>query len=203
MKKLPLFALSAALLLSGCNMNSLGGIGQMDSATAGTAIGNVIASVLGLNKMTRQDILGAWSYSGPGCAFTSDQLLAKAGGEVAAAEIKTKVEPTYQKLGIKTGNTSVTFNEDGTFTARIAGKQISGNYTFDETDYKVTLNTLLLSMNCYAKKNVNGISLLFESSKLLTLMQTMSALSGDATLQTIGELMKSYDGLRLGFEYRR
>ena len=203
MKKISLFALAAALMLSGCNMNSLGGIGQMDSATAGAAIGNVIASVLGLNKMTRQDILGAWSYFGPGCAFTSDQLLAQAGGEVAAAEIKTKVEPTYQKLGIKSGNTSVTFNEDGTFTARIAGKQLSGNDTIDETDYKVTLKTLLLSINCYAKKNVNGISLLFESSKLLTLLQTMSALSGDASLQTIGELMKNYDGLRLGFDYRK
>ena len=203
MKKISLFALAAALMLSGCNMNSLGGIGQMDSATAGAAIGNVIASVLGLNKMTRQDILGAWSYFGPGCAFTSDQLLAQAGGEVAAAEIKTKVEPTYQKLGIKSGNTSVTFNEDGTFTARFAGKQLSGNDTIDETDYKVTLKTLLLSINCYAKKNVNGISLLFESSKLLTLLQTMSALSGDASLQTIGELMKNYDGLRLGFDYRK
>lgn len=203
MKKFSVFALTAALLLSGCNMGSLSSIGQMDSATAGATIGNVIASVLGLNKLTRQDILGAWTYSGPGCAFTSDQLLAKAGGEVAAAEIKAKVEPTYQKLGIKTSNTSITFNEDGTFSARFAGKQLSGNYTFSETDYKVTLQTLLFSINGYAKKNVNGIGLLFESSKLLTLMQTMAALSGNTSLQTIGELSKNYDGLRLGFDYRK
>ncbi|MBQ3631349.1 MAG: DUF4923 family protein [Prevotella sp.] len=203
MKKLSVLVIAAALLLSGCNMSTLNGIGQMDSATAGATIGNVIASVLGLNKMTRQDIFGAWTYTGPGCAFTSDQLLAKAGGEVAAAEIKTKIEPTYKKLGIKASNTSVTFNEDGTFTARFAGKQLSGNYTFDEATYKVTMQTLLLSLNCYAKKNINGIGLLFESSKLLTLLQTMAALSGDATFQTVGELSKNYDGLRLGFDYKR
>ena len=67
----------------------------------------------------------------------------------------------------------------------------------------MTLQTLLLSINCYAKKNVNGMGLLFESSKLLTLLQTMSALSGDATLQTVGELSKNYDGLRLGFDYTK
>lgn len=203
MKKFSVLSLAATLLLSSCNMGTIGNIGSMDSATAGSAIGNVIASVLGLNKMTRQDILGSWTYSSPGCAFTSDQLLAKAGGEVAAAEIKTKVQPTYQKLGIKSTNTSITFNEDGTFSARFAGKQFSGNFTFSETDYKVTLQTLLLSINCYAKKNVNGMGLLFESSKLLTLLQTMSALSGDATLQTVGELSKNYDGLRLGFDYTK
>lgn len=203
MKKLSVLAIAATLLLSGCNMGTLGNLGSLDSATAGATIGNVIASVLGLNKMTRQDIIGSWTYASPGCAFTSDQLLAKAGGEVAAAEIKAKVEPTYTKLGIKASNTSVTFNEDGTFTARFAGKQLSGNYTFSETDYKVTLQTLLLSINCYAKKNVSGIGLLFESSKLLTLLQTMAAFSGDATIQTVGELSKNYDGLRLGFDYKR
>ena len=38
------------------------------------------------------------------------------------------------------------------------------------------------------------------ASKLLTLLQTMSAMSGNQTLQTIGTLSKSYDGLRIGFD---
>lgn len=202
MKKTTILSLAAALMLSSCDMSTLGTAAQNPGA-AGAAIGNVIASVLGLNKLTRQDIIGAWTYSGPGCAFTSDQLLAQAGGEVAAAEIKAKIEPTYQKLGIKASNTAITFSDDGTFTAMIGGKKLSGNYTFSETDYKITLQTMLLSLNCYAKKNLNGISLLFESSKLLTLLQTMSALSGNASLQTVGELSKNYDGLRLGFDYKR
>jgi hypothetical protein len=49
---------------------------------------------------------------------------------------------------------------------------------------------------------VNGIGLLFEGKKLLTLIQTMSALGGtqNATLGTISDVASSYDGLRVGFD---
>ena len=61
----------------------------------------------------------------------------------------------------------------------------------------------MLSINCYAKKNSDGIGLLFEASKLLTIMQAMTAMSGNATAQTIGDLSKNYDGLRIGFDYKK
>ena len=61
---------------------------------------------------------------------------------------------------------------------------------------------LLLTINAYVKRNTNGIALLFESSKLLTLLQTISALSGNASMQTVGDISKSYDGLRLGFDFK-
>lgn len=170
------------------------------AATNGQTVGNVLTSVLGLDKVTKQTLIGTWKYNAPGCAFTSEQLLAKAGGEVIATEVRTKLQPTFNTLGIKSSNTSVTFNQDGTFAAKIAGKSWSGNYTFDEKTYKITMSGLLLNVNCYAKKNSNGIGLLFEASKLLTLMQTLSALSGNSSLQTISDLAKNYDGLRMGFD---
>ena len=88
-------------------------------------------------------------------------------------------------------------------TAKVAGKNWSGKYTFDEAQSKITMSGILINVNCYAKRNVDGIGLLFESSKLLSLLQTMSALSGNQTLQTIGELSKSYDGLRMGFDMKK
>ena len=96
----------------------------------------------------------------------------------------------------------MTFNQDGTFSAKIAGKSWSGKYTFDAANSKITMQGLLLNVNCYAKRNSDGIGLLFESKKLLTMLQTMSALSGNQTLQTVGELSKSYDGLRMGFDMK-
>ena len=64
------------------------------------------------------------------------------------------------------------------------------------------MSGLLLNVNCYAKQNVNGIGLLFEGKKLLTLIQTMSALSGNnnTTIKTIGDVASSYNGLRVGFD---
>jgi hypothetical protein len=131
-----------------------------------------------------------------------EQLLAQAGGEVVATQIKTKLQPTFNTVGINSSNTYVTFNQDGTFTASIAGKQWSGKYTYDAATSKVTMQGLLLNVNCYAKKNASGIGLLFEASKLLTVLKTMSALSGNTSLQTIGDLAGNYDGVRIGFDMK-
>ena len=189
-------------VLSGTNAGGV--IGAVTGQGGIGALGNIIASVLGVStRPTKQQLIGSWTYAQPGCAFTSDQLLAQAGGEVVAAQIKANVAPYYQSIGVSSSNTKVTFKQDGTFSAKFAGTSFSGNYTFDENSGMVTMKGMLLTINAYAKRNVDGIALLFESSKLLTLLQTVSALSGNTSIQTVGELSKSYDGLRLGFDFRK
>ena len=185
------FAAFACLAMASCgNMSQV--LGAM---TNGTGVVNAISSVIGLDKVKAQNLIATWKYSGPGCAFTSENLLAKAGGEVAAVQIEQKLLPYYQQVKISESNTYITFKEDGTFSSKIAGTPFSGNYTFDEASQKITLKGLLLSVNCYAKKEANGISILFEAKKLLTVLQTMSAMSGNKDLQTIGDLSKNYDGV--------
>ncbi len=200
MKKVILgFAAFACLAMASCgNMSQM--LGAM---TNGTGVVNAISSVIGLDKVKAQNLIATWKYSGPGCAFTSKNLLAKAGGEVAAVQIEQKLLPYYQQVKISDSNTYITFNENGTFSSKIAGTPFSGNYTFDEASQKITLKGLLLSVNCYAKKEANGISILFEAKKLLTILQTMSAMSGSKDLQTIGDLSKNYDGVRVGFDMKR
>ena len=200
MKKVVLgLAAFACLAMASCgNMNQV-----LSAMTNGTGVVNAISSVIGLDKVKAQNLIGSWKYSAPGCAFTSENLLAKAGGEVAAVQIEEKLQPYYQQVGLSANNTFITFNEDGTFSSKIAGTPFSGNYTFDEATQKITLKGLLLSVNCYAKKELNGISILFEAKKLLTVLQTMSAMSGNKDLQTIGDLSKNYDGVRVGFDMKR
>ena len=200
MKKVVLgLATFACLAMASCgNMNQV-----LSAMTNGTGVVNAISSVIGLDKVKAQNLIGSWKYSAPGCAFTSENLLAKAGGEVAAVQIEEKLQPYYQQVGLSANNTFITFHEDGTFSSKIAGTPFSGNYTFDEATQKITLKGLLLSVNCYAKKEVNGISILFEAKKLLTVLQTMSAMSGNKDLQTIGDLSKNYDGVRVGFDMKR
>lgn len=182
---------------------SCGSMSQVMGAMSGAGIGNAIKSVIGLDKVKAQNLIGTWNYKGPGCAFTSENLLAKAGGEVAAVQIEEKLMPYYQQVGISASNTTITFTEDNKFSAKIAGTPLMGSYTFDEENQKINLKTLLFSTTCYAKKEVGGISILFESKKLLTLLQTMSALSGNKDLQTIGDLSKNYDGVRVGFDLNK
>jgi hypothetical protein len=170
---------------------------------SGGTVANVFSSVIGMDKVTQQGLIGTWTYRGPGCAFTSENLLAKAGGEVAATKAEQEMEPYFKKVGINSSNTRITFNQDMTFAATIAGKSFSGQYTFDEAKALITLKTLLLNFNCYAKREYGGISILFESKKLLTVLQTMAMLSGNTTYQKVAELSKNYDGVRLGFDMKK
>ena len=176
---------------------------QMMTAISNGSVVNAITSVIGMDKVSAQGLIGTWSYMGPGCAFTSKNLLAKAGGEVAAAQIEEKLLPYYQQVGISSSNTFITFKEDGTFTSKIDGTPFSGNYTFDEASQKITLKGLLLSVNCYTKREISGISILFEAKKLLTVLQTMAALSCSKDMQAIGDLSKQYEGVRVGFDMRK
>ena len=199
MRKIQLFFVAVTCML----MTSCGNMNQVLSAIQNGSVINAITSVIGLDKVSAQNLIGSWTYNGPGCAFTSENLLAKAGGEVAAAQIEEKIKPYYQQVGISASNTQITFNQDGTFSSKIAGTNFSGTYTFDEASQQIKLKGLLLSINCYTKREINGISILFEAKKLLTVLQTMSALSGNANLQTIGDLSKQYDGVRVGFDMKK
>ena len=122
---------------------------------------------------------------------------------MAATTAREKLATYYNGLGITSGNTRLTFTQDGQFSGMVDGKSISGTYTYDENECKITLKTLLFSMPAYAKKNTSGISILFESKKLLTVLQTVAAVSGNTNLQTIGDLSKNYDGIRMGFDMKR
>ncbi len=192
--KIGIMALACLLLVSCGNLGAL---------MSGEGVANAITSVIGLNKVRPQELLGTWSYSGPGCAFMSENLLAKAGGEMAAVQIEQKLLPYYQQVGLSANNTIISFKEDGTFSAKVGGAPLSGQFTFDEQNQKITLKTLLFSTSCYTKKELGGISILFEANKLLTILQMASALSGNKDLQTIGEISKNYDGVRIGFDMRR
>lgn len=182
---------------------SCGNMNQVLGAISNGSVVNAITSVIGLDKVSAANLVGTWNYKGPGCAFTSENLLAKAGGEVAAAQIEEKLLPYYQQVGVSSSNTVITFSQDGKFSANIADTPFSGTYTFDEASQQIKLKALLFSVNCYTKREVGGISILFEAGKLLTVLQAMSALSGNANLQAIGELSKKYDGVRVGFDMSR
>lgn len=162
-----------------------------------SAIGNIIGSS---SSVTTKDLIGTWKYNGSKCAFQSENMLAQAGGEIAAGKIESKLNTSFKEVGLKSNNTSFTFNDDKTFSAKIYGKNISGTYTYDEKNKKINCQGILLSFPCYVTKTGSNLNLLFDSSKLLNLFQVVSKFSGNTTLSTIGTLAKNYKGVKLGFK---
>ena len=179
----------------------LGGNSNSSSSAGSSIINGILNNVIGSGTFSKQDLCAhTWKYSKPGCAFTSENLLAKAGGEIAANKVEEKLSEYYSKFGFSSSNTYFTFKTDGTFAAKIDGKSWQGNYTFDEKTHAIQMKGLLLSMSGYATKTTNGISLLFDQKKLLNLIKTIGSLKGNSTLSAIGTIANNYDGMRVGFE---
>ena len=180
--------------------NSSSNSSNSGSSSAGSIINGILNNVIGSGTFKQADLCHTWKYSKPGCAFTSENLLAKAGGEIAANKIENQLEGYYKKFGFSSSNTYFTFNTDGTFSAKIDGKAWNGIYTFDEKTHAIQMKGLLLSASGYATKTTNGISLLFDQKKLLNLIKALSAFKGSSTLSAVGSIANNYDGMRVGFE---
>lgn len=213
--------LALSLVLTGCgNLGNVLGTGNGTTGNSGGGLGNVLGGVLGgvFNgntaeglldmvighvKLDQSALVGTWVYSEPGCAFTSENLLAKAGGSVAATQVKQKLTTVYNSLGISNGNTYFIFDQNGRFEAKIKGIPLSGTYDFEPNNSKLNLKCILFTIPAYVTRTTNGLSLTMESKKLLNVLQTVTALTGNTTLTTIGELSKNFDGVRMGFDVVR
>ena len=227
MKKMITIVLAALLLLgTGCNTGLLGNLGGLGGESTGNGtgqgggLGDILGSVLGgvlgglggntvdgllglvigSVKINESDLYGAWYYTEPGCAFTSENLLAKAGGAVAAETCKEKLLPVYNTLGISSNNTQFQFTQDHQFAANVKGIPLSGTYTYDPTNSTLKIKTMLFSSNVYVTRTTHGLAFTFESKNLLKVLQAIAAMSGNSTLQTVGDLSKQFDGVRLGFD---
>ena len=195
---------SAGSVVAGVLGGLLGGGTTTGSSSTGSSIINgILNKVIGSATFSQADLCAhTWKYSKPGCAFTSENLLAKAGGEIAASKIEEDLSKYYSKFGFSNSNTYFTFKTDGTFAAKIDGKSWNGTYTFDEKTHAIQLKGLLLSASGFATRTANGISLLFEQKKLLTLIKTLSKLNltGSTTMSAVSSIVDNYDGVRIGFE---
>ena len=226
MKKIITAMLTAVMLLgTGCNTGLLGNLGGLGGDTGngtgqggglGDILGGVLGGVLGglggntvdgllglvigSVSINESDLYGTWYYTQPGCAFTSENLLAKAGGAVAAETCKEKLLPVYNTLGINSNNTQFQFTQDHQFAANIKGIPLSGTYTYDASSSTLKIKTMLFSSNVYVTRTTHGLAFTFESKNLLKVLQAIAAVSGNTTLQTVGDLSKQFDGVRLGFD---
>ena len=204
-------ALLSTLLLSSCGTTSLGtqGTGLLSGANAGTtggavsALGSVLTGLLGgSSAVTASDLQGTWTYRKADCVFETQNLLLKAGGEMAATKIESQLESQLSKVGITPGACSFTFNSDGTYAATIGQYNLTGNYTLNTKSNTLTM-TYLAGIGRISPKVVKTgatISLLFEGDKLLSMVQKVGKLTSNSTVNSLSSLINSYDGMLVGMQ---
>ena len=210
-KPIIMAALLSTLLLSSCGTTSLGtqGTGLLSGANAGTtggavsALGSVLTNLLGgSSAVTASDLQGTWTYRKADCVFETQNLLLKAGGEMAATKIESQLESQLGKVGINPGACSFTFNSDGTYVATIGQYNLTGNYTLNTKSNTLTM-TYLAGIGRITPKVVKtgaSISLLFEGDKLLSMVQKVGKLSSNSTVNSLSSLINSYDGMLVGMQ---
>lgn len=218
---------ACGLMVSSCSLLGGGGssvlgnaaAGMLGNAAAGTAqtvvgaltnqntLGNLLGSFLGGVKLDETALHGTWTYQGIDVAFDSENLLAKAGGAVAAGQIETKIDEQLTKYGIKPGSVKFTFNPDHTFAATLMGRTVNGTYTYNAETRALTMTAALGLFNQTATvgTTAKGISLLFPADKLLELLNMTSGLLGsqNSTLGAVSQLVSNYKGMKIGLEMSR
>lgn len=188
-------------------LNGLGG-NSGSGSDIGSAIGNVINGVLSKSKLTIADIKGNWIYQEPAVEFKSENLLKKAGGAAASSTIKSKLKPYYEKAGMQ--NLKFTVNEDGTFSLGLKKMTLSGTIETTDNDgefifaFKAAGKISLGKLTAYMSKNISGqLTLTFDASKLISLVNTIASITSNSTIQTVSSVLNSYDGLTVGFVLKK
>lgn len=193
-------------LLKSAAEKAKGGSDDNSGSTALSGLKGLAEGLLTSSKVGEDDLVGNWRYNAPAVTFKSDNLLQKAGGSAASGVIVEKIAPYYEKAGIT--SLTATFNQDRTFelkvkkitltgTYALAGDEANGDFVFN---FKAVKKLPLGKMNAHVDKVGSKITLTFDASKLIKLVNTVAQVSGRASLQSAAKLLNSYGGLNCGFE---
>lgn len=166
---------------------------------------NGITNVVTSKSATAENIIGTWTYSKPAVDFDSDNLLAKAGGEIASSKVESKLSGIFEKVGMTAGKGTFVFDNDGNYIATI-GKAVSrGTYTFDSSEQTITMVSQLgIQSTAKVVMSSNTLKLLFKANKVLSFVKTvgstMSRVSSNSSLAIINSLVGQYSGMEVGLE---
>lgn len=141
----------------------LGNLGKVVSSAIGGEAGSIIS---GKNNVSKENIVGTWSYQQPSISFESSDLLKQAGGQLTSAAIEKKLASQFAKVGITPGKFLITFGSDDKFsTIKDGVARASGTYALSGS--KITFSYLENSAKItgYAQMKNGTLSISFDSSK--------------------------------------
>lgn len=178
-------------------------IGGGDGSTALSGLKGAVEGMIAKSDLTAADLVGDYKYSAPAVSLQSDNALQKLGGSAATGVIVDKLAPYYQKAGLT--SMTATFREDGTCEFKVKKATVTGTYERNESgdftfNFKAVKKIPLGKMNAHVEKIGKKITLTFDASKLIKLVNAVASVSGQSSLQAAAKMLNSYDGLYAGFE---
>ena len=183
--------------------------GASSSSDLVDGLSSVLSSaVSGTKTLKGSDLVGTWTYRGVACKLESDDVLMKLASGTLASKIEEAADAQIQKLGVKPGSSSVTFNSDGTCVVSVKGYDINATYSVKENN-RVALYFVMGQISTYVDVEYDGsnLSALCDADKLLAIIKKLSS-SGGAKIDSesmnainlLSTLVDGYNGLKLGMK---
>jgi hypothetical protein len=149
---------------------------------------------------------GTWNYKEPAVKLVSDNALADVAANAAMSGIEGRLQKAYNYAGIKAGSCSYTFNADGTFTAVLGKRTLSGTYTYDASTHAIELKYSSKIFNLgttkgYAYLEGNTLDLVFDCSGLMSFLTKLG--SKVSALNSITSLLGNYDQMMVGYNFSK
>lgn len=183
------------------------------TATSSSGLGDLLGGVagalgLGQKELSIENLAGTWNYTAPAVNFKSDNLLLKAGGAAASAQVEQKLLPYYQKAGLT--QLVLTIDTDSTFTMKAKRITAKGHLTYDIESgamifhFKALKSFNIGNMEGYIRlSGSDKMELTFDVSRLMTLLEKVGNLTGNSSVKAVSGLLNKYDGIRAGFDLKK
>lgn len=211
MKKIRSFAaiVAASLTLASCGLGTTGNTtssngsilgGDVLQQTGTGILGTILGSILG-STTTQQSLTGSWTYYGPKLVFESENVLSQLGGQVLSANIEQKLGTYLEKMGFKAGKSTLTLNNDGSCSLTLGSKTLTGTYAYDTSTNKMTLTGMFVTgqLPCTVTVQNGQLLMLFDADKLMSIASAV----GSKGSSSLGSILQSYSGLKLGWAMTR
>ncbi len=208
MKRISIVLAAVAVMFASSTASAQKLSNLLKSVASSDVVNTVVNTyVPGANSVS---LPGSWSYTGAAVSLTSDNTLTNIAGSAVTSGVESKVDEYLQKIGIKSGSFSFTFNEDKTFTCKVFGINLSGTWQLKDDASKVQLQygklMKYLSMTGTLSRTTEGCEMLFDADKFLTFIKTALSYAGKSSSSTssstsgLSSLASSYKGMKLGYK---
>lgn len=161
-----------------------------------------ISEAVGISSA--KNLTGTWSYVGTAVQLKSDNTLQQIGGALATTALEQKINEKLETLGIKPNELSFTFDTDSTFSSSLGGKKLEGTYQYDAEKQIINFKYAgFLNLTANVSQSANYVSFLYDADKLLVLLTTLSEMTNNQTVRSIGSLAANYDGVMMGLKLKK
>lgn len=178
-------------------------LNQAGQALENGSVTDIIEGVLSTSNIEVKDLAGVWTSTGSAVAFQSEDLLSQAGGVAMASTLESKINPYFTKYGIV--GSVITIQTDGSFSmslkkTTLKGKIVKGENNKFILSFEAFGKNNLGNVNLYIQKTSTSMDLMFDASKLKTILSSIASLSKKGLGNSLNTFLNSYNGICIGFK---